>query len=275
MPDPAAAPRKSLVEQIGPVIGLVGGLGGAAVSLFNAWIYWNDRDARAKKEDFDNQVTIARLYFERIAGEKPCDPGRRFDALLYAQATLALAGLDRQAVDRELEMGVSSAAQDGTRRMAVLIYGEVGRRVRVECGGDIETTDGPGRVLNAKPSQPGETPNYLVPRPAPAVPGGTTTVFIQYQRGADAAEQRAMSVQKALAAPGTGFAAPGIEGVRQAPGRDQIRIYRAGDADKARALQERMRPTDPRLAEAQIVNLETAFPNLPAGRMEIWLAAGS
>ena len=32
---------------------------------------------------------------------------------------------------------------------------------------------------------------------------------------------------------------------------------------------------DPRLAEAQIVNLETAFPNLPAGRMEIWLAAGS
>jgi hypothetical protein len=92
------------------------------------------------------------------------------------------------------------------------------------------------------------------------------TVFIQFPEGAQAqAAALRERINRELA---PAYTAPGVEKVRQAPGRDQIRIYRADDEERARELAQAVG-----LKDAQIVNLSRSYPNLPPGRMEIWLRA--
>jgi hypothetical protein len=52
------------------------------------------------------------------------------------------------------------------------------------------------------------------------------------------------------------------------PNANEIRVYRPADVAKAQDLQKAL------ALNARIVNLGNAFPNLPAGRMEIWLKDG-
>jgi len=92
------------------------------------------------------------------------------------------------------------------------------------------------------------------------------TVYIQYPDGAEArAKELRERLTRDLAA---GYTAPGTEKIRQAPARDQIRIYRDADQARASAL-----ATALGMADAQIVNLSRSYRNLPANTLEVWLKA--
>jgi hypothetical protein len=282
MAEPDKPRGSSLINWLQVVIGVVAAAAGAAGGVFSA-IYWvADRDSRLRKQDFDNAVAIAGMYFERVNA-----PGQSAsvcrDTVLYGDAALIMAGLDPQEVRRAFDRrraapdGAPPAPPQGPERalqgMALLIFSDVNAR-QAQCNGDgIAVTDtAPGQVANAE-AVPGATTSYAlrtsVAAQAPA-PGGQAaerfTVFIQYQRDNAAARSRAEDLRQRIDRAGPMFRAPGTEGVRQVPGTDQIRIYRADDADEARQLQQVAG-----LGSAQIVNLQNAFPNLPPRTMEVWL----
>lgn len=288
-------PRRPWFEGCAVVIALLASLSGAAVSAFNAWTYWDDRNARAQKEAFDGQVTLTRIYFEKMAGVKDfCDV--KDDALLYARAAMAIAGEDTRAVagaedstalpagrdgddaragEKPKEPAADKAANAGAgvAALAKLIYSDIAKRKR-DCDAKAVgvPTAPPGTVVDAQKTPQSAQASYAVKEeaPAPAPAKGTYTVYIQYRKGSDAAAARAMALAKQLNAAeieGVRFKSPGIEGVGAVPDRDQLRIYRAKAGDDAKKLQRALGLTD-----AQIVNLEPVYPNLPAGTIEVWLA---
>ncbi len=136
-------------------------------------------------------------------------------------------------------------------------------QVRGSAGSVVANTAPPAPEPPPAPSSDPPTPRPPEPSPASR---SRMTVFIQYPEGAQArADALRARIDRDLA---PAYAAPGVEKVRQAPGRDQIRIYRDADEDRAREL---ARATG--LEGVQIVNLSRSYPNLPAGRMEVWLKA--
>ena len=269
--------KKPWLDRAGVIIALVASLSGAAVSLFNAVLYWNDRTERARKENFDDQVAVSRIYFEKMAGTDFCP--KRKDAMLYARVSLSVAGLKEDdvisAIRTQTVSPTAKATQvdpvKGVERLAYIIYKDLYQRDLEECrAGDVTISDKPGpkgKPLNVQASDSSTTTGYglsQIATNANVLPQGTYSVYIQYVASSPTKE-RALRLQKILQADPS-YRAPGIQGVRSVPQHDQIRIYRLKDADQALALQKKLG-----LGDAQIVNLESAFKDLPPQIMEVWL----
>jgi hypothetical protein len=261
------------------------------ISALNAWFYIFDRDAKAAKEVFDNQVTITKLYFERLAnlqGKEWCR-----EAAVVAEAATILA---RMSLDDALAAGrdkALAAKLTGEQRLAVALVTNFDKRRFEECQGGLSVAAGGGGIAYAEPLPGLAAASYTppqgaagapqrpavapapVPAPAPtptpgAVPvNATFTLYIQYQAGTPGeavAREIRTKVGQGLVAEGTRFLAPGAEAVKQVPSRDQIRIYRDEDEPRARAIAKALN-----LADIQVVSLARAYRNLPANTMELWL----
>lgn len=263
----AKRPRSSRDSLVAGVA-LLTSLSGAVLGLFNLLVYWSDRDSKARKETFDNQATVAKLYFEKVAAlddAKFCAGGKQ--ASLFAKGSLVMAGLK---VEEVPDPGAPTAAEaperNGIQSLAILIYQDLLRRQREECGSILVTTDSKGGVVEAAPAPASQLNPYTDKQVAGAQAAVTPDehkVFIQYPAGG---RERADALRRQIDQD-TRYRAPAVEQVRQVPGQDQIRIYKAADTKLAQDIQAKFN-----LQGAQIVSLERAFPKLPAGTIEIWLA---
>ena len=267
--------RPGATDRFTVIIALVTALSGAAISVYNTMVYWADREGRERQETFNNQLSIARLYFERMAGSGFCE--KRDDVRLYARTALVVARLNEDTLAAELEASRRQATEtrsaptrQGIEGLATLIYQDVVQRTRDQ--GDailpVSTTQAAsGAVLDVTPSE--ELTSYTIKQqPGSARVGAAANapyaVYLQYAAGSP---DRARAEQlRATLGQNPAFIAPGIEGVSRVPRNDQIRIYRRDDEAKARELQAALG-----LAGAQIVNLQSAFPNLSSRTLEIWL----
>ena len=86
------------------------------------------------------------------------------------------------------------------------------------------------------------------------------TVYIQYKQDLSAAQNIQSEVQKA------GAAAPGLERVDEVPRTTQVRVYKDSQLPLAGKLKA------PLSGKVDVVSLQKAYPNLPANRIEIWIA---
>lgn len=266
---------RPVLERAGVIIALVASFSGAAVSAFNAYYYWTDRADRAKKEVFDNQITIAKTYFDtfaKVEGKEFC--AKRGDALLFARTTLQMANLREDDVIAAASPTTPGKAtvHDGVQAIAVLMYTDIIRRTKTACDVDAVATPAgnvvTGAVVNAAATAGSAASSYaLQERASRVAPGSPFTVWIHYAATGNELD-RARTLQSLVNADrGKRFAAPAVQAVDAVPNHDQIRIYHAADQNTAKALQ-----TTLGLERAQIVNLESAFPNLPTGVIEVWLA---
>jgi hypothetical protein len=248
-------------------VALLTSLSGAVLGLFNLGVYWHDREGRVRKETFDNQITVAKFYFENIGAAQDkefCD--RRQQALMFSRVSLAIAGLSESDVPVPQHPGSSFAERrNGVEQLALLVAQDLSQRLKDLCDGPfivLASKPAAGTVVDAAPAA-GEL-SYARKPSVPAPAAGVYRVFIQFPAGG---RDRAEALRRAIDGDAQ-FRAPGVEQVRQAPKQDQIRIYKSVDQDRAKELQARFEG----LAGAQIVNLESAFPRLPPGTIEIWLA---
>lgn len=263
-----------LTDRVAVVVALLTSFSGAAVSLFNAMVYWHDRDAQAHKETFDSQVTISRTYFDTFAKLPTAEfCGRKADALLYGRTALKLADLDEPEVVGEINSAATDGLRadekhDGVESVAILMFSDIQQRIAADCPPQLDVKPSvDGKAPEAAPANAAGLTNYNLQQNAkplsPAAPG-IYTVWIQYAaRTADL--DRARQLQERLQAAG-GYKAPGVQGVEAVPNSDQIRIFHASDYDAAKQLAARLG-----LNGVQIVSLEKAYPNLPTQVMEVWL----
>ena len=278
--------QASLLDRIGSAaknIALVVALGASGLNL---WFYFEDRDSRAAKEVFDNQVTITKLYFERLASLKGPDWCR--EGAVFAEASTILARMTLEEAQAAGRARAEAAKLKGEQRLAVALVANFDKRRFEECQGTLSVGASGGGIAYVEP-QPGlvaatYTPpqgaaaaaQRPAPAPAPAPATGlmapvsaTFTLYIQYEVGTpgQAAASRIRSqVGQGLVAEGARILTPGAEAVKQVPDRDQIRIYRDEDEPRARAIAKALN-----LPDVQIVSLARAYRNLPANTMELWL----
>src|ERR1700730_3815697 len=85
---PPAPPRSKFERLIATAQGL-GILIALVVGGLNAWFYISDREQRALKEVFDDQLAITRLYFEKMANRQSRDWCR--EAPLFANTSAIIA----------------------------------------------------------------------------------------------------------------------------------------------------------------------------------------
>ena len=250
-------PPQPWFERTGVIIALIASLTGAITSCVNLSLFRDDRKARFEQQDLDNQASWARMYFEKVTVANDfCDI--RHNANAFAQAA----------------RNAAAGRAEGMKALADIITSDATRR-GASCGGrDINVAPRPGQVQNAPPPPPDVTTSYtmqqIAPRANAPASAGIYTVYIQFPRDVPVARGRANAMVEQVRSNATArrrFRLPGIEGVANVPGADQIRIYHATDEPAARELATMLD-----LEQATIVNLQTAYPNLPAGRMEIWLS---
>jgi hypothetical protein len=297
-PASPSAAQKSAFERLISTAQGVGILIALVVSALNAWFYFADRKQQELKEVFDDQLSITKLYFEKIATLQPVDWCR--EAPIFANTSAIVARITvKEARDRiqqlkdPLEAPGSSpvAVKDrnsGVQALAIMLIDNFDKRLNSRyCDAAAVvipvTTGTTGALVHAEAPAGLTASSYgLISASAPpaaeiaggAAPPGlatatTVTVYIQYPAGTDAqARANALheKMQNGLILAQIKFVAPPVEAVKQTPGRDQIRIYRDTDEEKARDLQRALN-----LADAQIVSLARAYKNLPSNTMEIWL----
>lgn len=288
--DPAGGERPSWLKRAAGSAQSVAAIVAVVVSLVNIWFIFIDRERQARREVYQQQIEMTKFYFERVANLKAED--WCVQAPLFAQASAIMAGLEPQALRLRNARAHAAQAEGGTgiivrergvEALAATIVGAIDERaVRSrDCDaavGEASALGGSGsggfsassyaaQAAVAQVGRAARPPPEPAPAPAPAPEARPRmTVYIQFAEGAQAQANALRERINHDLAPA--YTAPGVEKVRQAPGRDQIRIYRAADEERARELAQAVG-----LKEAQIVNLSRSYPNLPPGRMEIWLSA--
>lgn len=256
-------------DRLTVLVALITSAVGALVAAFNVLTYWGDRTARTEQQIFEDQVKVAAIYFEKIGplhGEEWCNQSRPFSG-----TTLAIAKMKMADIANSPETGAT-----GVKAVATALVQEIGQRSAPEgCDAILPTAPtGTGKAGDRDVLEEalGRTSKYALQQGSATAPTSTAVaagvhyeVFIQYLVSDADAKKRAETLKAAMPRQ-DGFVAPGIEGVRQIPDQDQIRIYLASDAPAAEQLRQKLP-----LPNAQIVNLESVYKNLPHGRMEIWL----
>lgn len=239
---------------------------GAIVAFLNASNYFADRKSQAQQASFNNAVTLSKLYFDKLAGTQAFCTVRSDANLVVA----IISNLNSTAPDPDLQS------------IALTMNSDFQSRVNANpCPGDrvanlasnttptngvveVQKADVPVNsvyAINAQIATNLKMLQQATPQQAaPPAAGQPFLVYVQYH--GDAAQAQALAAKINQTA---GFSAPGVEQVAAVPSTNEIRVYRSTDVAKAQDLQRSLG------LDARIVNLGTAFSNLPAGRMEVWL----
>jgi hypothetical protein len=236
------------------------------VSFLNAAFYFADRESKARQELFNNQIGVAKIYFEKLATNF-C--GSRQEALLLVNITDFMAKPPASKVRVPFLDGSSDADQAAIGGLAQLMKAEFEKR---SCGsearvGENKPNDASGVVsADRQPNTTYALKEQITATPQMARPTGSQpsyTVYIQYKGN----EERARQLRAAIDAD-PNLKAPAIEHVADVPSRNEIRIYKDSEADRsvARDLQARFG-----LNDARVVSLAKAYPGLTANTLEIWL----
>jgi len=261
---------KSLADRVTIIVALAASICSAVLAIFNVGFYLTDRQERQSKQVFDNQVTIAKTYFDTFSKLPPGEfCGHQSDALLFGRTSLQLAKLDEKTVIAEINAPAGAGQKrNGVEAVSILIYSDLLQRTNSQCNKDAVSVPAskPGALVDAVATGSGVTSTYALKedvRPTSAAAKGMVTVWIHYAAGDS--PDRARAIQGVLQKDQS-VSAPGIQRVAAVPNQDQIRIYRRDDEGKAREIAAQVG-----LQDAQIVNLAQAYKNLPAGVLEIWL----
>jgi hypothetical protein len=276
----AANARRPLLTNLGTFVAVASSLIALVVSFVNAVNLSEDRKEQTRKAALESQVSLAKLYFDKLPSSNVCDG--RTDKLLFAKAAVTIAGLSFSQMVAEFQPNHDSApalASDVDHRelqgLARVLFTDIYTRMR-DCG-DAElkvathaSSGGPVQV-----AAPVEGSTYRLREQAQAPIQATLTpskltAYIQYQKGDPAALERAKALQTMLK--NKGISAPGVEGIATAPKEDQLRIYKRDDEKAATMLKT---TGEFGLKDAQIVDLSKAYPSLPSGIIEIWLGSAS
>lgn len=102
--------------------------------------------------------------------------------------------------------------------------------------------------------------------PAGTRPLADYKVYIHYPAGQAEKREAAAAMRDRLQA--AGYSVAGIEGVKVAPSRNEVRVYKSAQMDIGRDIANRAAPGDGFTA----VDISPTFPKLPADYFEIWLA---
>ena len=270
----AANKRRPVIENVGTFVAVTSSLIALAVTVYNTVHLTQDRKDQSKKTAMESQVSLAKLYFDKLPNSEFCD-GRK-DKLLFAKTAVTIAGLSfNQMVaaaqsDPELASFKVDADNHDLQGLALVLFTDIYPQIRgcddVKLKINAASAVQPSTIQVAAPTA-GTT--YALREQASAeTPKNPSklTAYIQYKKGDNAALERARTLQSLLAS--KGIIAPGIEGVPSVPTSDQLRIYKRTDETRAKDLKN---DNGFHLGEAQIIDLSTAYPNLPAGIIEIWL----
>jgi hypothetical protein len=234
---------------------------GAIVAFLNASNYYADRQSQAQQASFNNAVAISKIYFEKLAAPEFCKVYKDAHLLVQVMTDLNSTSPDDNlraiAITMNTDFESRHCADDSTVRLA----GKADPQTGVV---EVQKADVPANSVYAITAQIATNLKALQQSTAQQTPppatGQSFLVYIQYH--GDVAQAQALSAKINQIA---GFSAPGIEQVAAVPSTNEIRVYRSADVAKAQELQKALG------LDARIVNLGTAFPNLPAGRMEVWL----
>lgn len=230
------------------------------VALYISWQtamnYTADREAKSRQEDYQNQMSIIRIYFERISGNF-CK--NKQDAVLLVRAA--------QFSAQRLTGKNSTDEENAVAGLAKVMMSEFEAR---SCAADAAATSNTQDVSGiATVAERQKESTYAAKEVvasnlslAEAHTSGYT-VYIQYRQDFSAAQR----LQGAIDAD-SNYVAAGIERLESTPVRDEIRIYKDTPADRAAAqdLATRFLP------DARIVSLAKAYPKLRTGTIEIWLS---
>jgi hypothetical protein len=239
-----------LVQSASGVIGFFAGVTALFISGMNAWYYPEDRQNKARQESFDNQIGIAKVYFGMV-DEGFCNNQQ--------EATL-LVKIVEHAASRS-----QGSSDDGLANLARLMEANFQAH---SCSGDALVGNAAPEdqgVATVQEAQPNSTYGFKEQVAVNASRTGQNPsyrVFIQYR--SPGALQRARQLQTEVDRDAR-YVAPGLDAVDQVPSQDEIRIYKLTDQPVATDLRNRFLPG------ARIVNLEKAYPNLPARTLEVWL----
>lgn len=242
------------VQAAAAFTGMVSGIVALIVSALNAWNYSEDRNNRAQQESFQNQLGIARVYFERIATNF-CS--NRQEATLLVKIVEHSAGRTR--------IGSGESGDDPLVNLARVMETDFRGR---SCAGDAQVGNaapeiqGVATVAAAQPNSTYGFKEQVRGTASRTRQDPSYTVYIQYRSpgSLDRARQLQTNVDR-----DPQYVSPALDQVEQVPSRDEIRIYKLADQPVATALRDRYLPG------ARIVNLEKAYPNLQARTLEVWL----
>src|SRR5215813_1997423 len=90
----AANARPPLVANLGTFVAVASSLIALVVSLVNAVHLKEDRQDQNRKATMESQMSLAKLYFDKLPGKENCDS--RTDKLLFAKTAVTIAGLPTQ-----------------------------------------------------------------------------------------------------------------------------------------------------------------------------------
>ena len=267
----AEARKRSPFEGVGSLVAVLSSLLALVISSVNAWHISEDRAEQTRKEALAGQISVAKLYFDKLPGGDAC--ASRTDRQLFVKAAVTMAGFNYDELSNQYlaDATLKAVKYDENMRalqsLAVVLLIDVNNQLR-NCDSGLTVADSKTKVVRVETPKEGTT--YALREQITAPQTSTAakpTVYIQYKRGDGAAAQRATDLQKQLQA--AGYKAPGTEAVVNAPTTNQLRIYKSAEEATAKELLAAIAT----LHDAQIVDLQKAYPKLPGGIMEVWLAS--
>jgi hypothetical protein len=274
----ATKTRQPLLANVGTFVAVASSLIALVVSFVNAVNLSQDRKDQSRKAALESQVSLAKLYFDKLPSTNVCDS--RTDKLLFAKTAVTIAGLSFSQMVAEFrpnqDMTPSLNVDDEHRELqglARVLFADIYTHMR-DCGdGELKVAATATPAAPVQVAAPIEGSTYGLREQAQApiqatLTSSKLTAYIQYKKGDQAALERAKALQAILKA--KGINAPGTEGVSSVPKSDQLRIYKRDDEKAATMLKT---TGEFHLADAQIIDLSRAYPNLPAGIIEIWLGS--
>jgi hypothetical protein len=271
----AEAHKRNPLEGLGSLVAVLSSLAALAISGINAWHINQDRAEATRKEALAGQISVAKLYFDKLPTGDACNS--RTDRQLFVKTAVTMAGFNyddlanQYLADATLKSVKYDDDMKALQSLAVVLFLDVNAQLR-PCDVGITVPNSNAKVVRVETANEGTTYAFReqIKTPTaqvPMTPETKPTVYIQFKRGDSAAQQRATDLQAKLLS--AGYKTPGMEAVANTPTADQLRIYKTDDVQKAKD----MLTTIPTLSNAQIVDLQKAYPKLPSGIMEVWLGS--
>ncbi|MCW5735159.1 MAG: hypothetical protein KIS73_13585 [Enhydrobacter sp.] len=268
----ATRKRRPLFESVSTLVAVFSSVLALVVSAVNAYYLKEDRAEQSRKEALAGQVSLAKLYFDRLPGTESC--ASRTDKQLFVKTAVTIAGFSyddlTKAYFADARMTTIKIEDDkrALQSLAIVLFLDIYNQIRSCDDAALPASATRGGIVRVETPSVGTTYDLRqqISLPPPTPTSVKPTVYIQFQKGDAVAARRAAELQANLQS--AGYKAPGTEGVNNVPKGDQIRIYKTTDESAAKELK-----TQPFLADAQIVDLSKAYPKLPPGIVEIWLGS--
>jgi hypothetical protein len=260
---------------LGSLVAVLSSLLALVISGINAWHIREDRAEATRKEALAGQISVAKLYFDKLPGGDACNS--RTDRQLFVKTAVTMAGFsyddlaNMYLADATLKSVKYDEDMKALQSLAVVLFLDVNAQLRT-CDVGITVPSSSAKVVRVETAKEGTTYALREQIKTPTAQSQTTTaakptVYIQFKRGDAAAQQRATDLQAKLQS--AGYKTPKMEGVANTPTTDQLRIYKSAEEATAKDLLAAI----PTLGNAQIVDLQKAYPKLPGGIMEVWLGS--